>query len=148
MAARVPGPPGFRSACVWPVRSPWSFGVKCPVPELSGPHTLRVPPGPVVAAVFPRTGDATYFWTEHVDTEEETIAMTWFDFGKPFVTGTPAGSSPDRPLGWTSIFVPARKVQLTLNGTAAMGRAFPEQRGDNVSSTAGLALSESWFQPR
>ena len=102
----------------------------------------------VIDAVFSRSGDATHFWTEHVDTEEETIAMTWFDFGKPFVTGTPAGSSPDRPLGWTSIFVPARRVQLTLNGTAATGRAFPEQRGDNISSTAGLALSESWFQPR
>jgi hypothetical protein len=43
--------------------------------------------------------------------------------------------------------VPARRVQLTLNGQAAIGRPFPELRGDRVSSTAGLALSETWLRP-
>ena len=102
---------------------------------------------PVVEAEFSRTGDATFFWTEHIDTAEESIAMTWFDFGEPFATGVAAGSNPDRPLGWTSVFVPARNSQLTLNGVPATGKAFPEQRGDNLSSTAGLALSETWVRP-
>lgn len=103
---------------------------------------------PVIDAVFSRSGDATYFWTEHVDSEEDTIALTWFDFGTPFTTGVDPASAPDRPLGWTSVFIPARRAQLTLNGAVASGRAFPEQRGDNISSTAGLALSETWVRPR
>ena len=102
---------------------------------------------PVIDAVFSRTGDTTYFWTEHIETAEETIAMTWFDFGEPFGIGVPAGSNPERPLGWTSVFVPARQSQLTLNGVAARGRPFPEPRGDKLSSTAGLALSETWVRP-
>ncbi len=102
---------------------------------------------PVTDAVFSRTGDTTYFWTEHIETVDETIAMTWFDFGEPFGIGVPAGSNPDRPLGWTSVFVPARQSQLTLNGVVAGGRPFPEPRGDKLSSTAGLALSETWVRP-
>ncbi len=101
---------------------------------------------PVIDAVFSRTGDTTYFWTEHIETADETIAMTWFDFGEPFGIGVPAGSNPDRPLGWTSVFVPARQSQLTLNGVVARGRPFPEPRGDKLSSTAGLALSETWVR--
>lgn len=102
---------------------------------------------PVIDAVFSRTGDTTYFWTEHIETADETIAMTWFDFGESFGIGVPAGSNPDRPLGWTSVFVPARQSQLTLNGVVARGRPFPELRGDRLSSTAGLALSETWVRP-
>ncbi|MCH8279667.1 MAG: hypothetical protein J4O03_07645 [Chloroflexi bacterium] len=102
---------------------------------------------PVINAVFTRSGDTAFFWTENIDTDEEAISMTWFDFGEPFVIGVPVGSNPDRPLGWNSVFIPARKAQLMMNGTVAVGRAFPEQRGDRTSSTAGLALSETWVRP-
>ena len=87
------------------------------------------------------------FWTEIVETPDEDIALTWYDFGEPFAISVPVGSVPERPLGWTSVFVPARRVQLTLNGRAATGRPFPEPRGDRMSSTAGLALSETWLRP-
>jgi hypothetical protein len=102
---------------------------------------------PVVDAVFSRSGDTRSFWTETITTEAEHIVLTWYDFGEPFVISVPVGSVPERPLGWSSVFVPARRVQLTLNGRAAMGRAFPEPRGDRLSSTAGLALSETWLRP-
>ena len=101
----------------------------------------------VVDAVFTRSGDTRAFWTEIVETPDEDIALTWFDFAEPFVISVPVGSVPERPLGWTSVFVPARRVQLTLNGRVAGGRPFPEPRGDRMSSTAGLALSETWLQP-
>jgi hypothetical protein len=97
---------------------------------------------PVVDAVFSRSGDTRSFWTETVETPDGDIALTWYDFGEPFVI-----SVPERPLGWSSVFVPARRVQLTLNGLVATGRPFPEQRGDRMSSTAGLALSETWLRP-
>ena len=102
---------------------------------------------PVIDAVFSRSGDTRAFWTEIVETPDEDIALTWYDFGEPFVISVPVGSVPERPLGWTSVFVPARRVQLTLNGRAATGRPFPEPRGDRMSSTAGLALSETWLRP-
>ena len=101
---------------------------------------------PAIDAVFSRSGDTRAFWTEVVETPDEDISLTWYDFGEPFVISVPVGSVPERPLGWTSVFVPARRVQLTLNGRAATGRPFPEPRGDRMSSTAGLALSETWLR--
>ncbi len=101
---------------------------------------------PVIEAVFARSGDSRSFWTEIIDTVAEHLALTWYDFGEPFVISVPAGSVAGRPLGWSSVFVPARRAQLTLNGMVATGRPFPEQRGDRMSSTAGLALSETWVR--
>jgi len=102
---------------------------------------------PVVEAVFVRAGDSRFFWTESIDTAAEHLALTWYDFGEPFVISVPAGSVPGRALGWSSVFVPARRAQLTLNDRVATGRPFPEKRGDRMSSTAGLALSETWVRP-
>ena len=102
---------------------------------------------PVLDAVFSRSGDSRSFWTETIDTATERLTLTWYDFGEAFVISVPVGSVAERPLGWSSVFVPARRVQLTLNGRTALGRPFPEQRGDRLSSTAGLALSETWLRP-
>jgi hypothetical protein len=102
---------------------------------------------PVLDAVFSRSGDSRSFWTETIDTATERLTLTWYDFGEPFVISVPIGSVPDRPLGWSSVFVPARRAQLTLNGRVAIGQPFPEPRGDRMSSTAGLALSETWLRP-
>jgi hypothetical protein len=102
---------------------------------------------PVIEAVFSRTGDSRSFWTEIIDTTTEHLTLTWYDFGEPFVITVPVGSVPDRPLGWSSVFVPARRAQLTLNGRVAIGQPFPEPRGNRMSSTAGLALSETWLRP-
>jgi hypothetical protein len=101
---------------------------------------------PVIHAVFSRAGDTRFFWTETIETEAEKLVLTWYDFGEPFVISVPIGSVADRPLGWSSVFVPARRAQLTLNGRVAAGRPFPEPRGDRMSSTAGLALSETWVR--
>lgn len=101
---------------------------------------------PVIHAVFSRSGDTRFFWTETIETEVEKLSLIWYDFGEPFVISVPLGSVPDRPLGWSSVFVPARRAQFTLNGRVASGRPFPEPRGDRMSSTAGLALSETWVR--
>ena len=101
----------------------------------------------ITAARFARMGDTQSFWTETVETASEHIMLTWRDFTEPFVILVPVGSDPNRPLGWSSVFVPAQSAQLTLNGRVAVGRPFPEPRGDRLSSTAGLALSETWLRP-
>lgn len=115
--------------------------------EILAAGEFSEPTLPVVDAVFARSGDSRFFWTEIIDTAIEHLALTWYDFGEPFVISVPAGSRPDRPLGWSSVFVPARRAQLTLNGRVAIGQPFPEPRGDRMSSTAGLALSETWVRP-
>lgn len=102
---------------------------------------------PVIDAVFARSGDSRSFWSEAVDSDSARITLTWYDFGEPFVITVPVGSMTDRPLGWSSVFVPARRAQLTLNGMVAAGQPFPEKRGERMSSTAGLALSETWLRP-
>jgi hypothetical protein len=102
---------------------------------------------PIIDATFSRSGDSRSFWTEAVDSDADHVSLTWYDFGEPFVITVPVGSMADRPLGWSSVFVPARRAQLTLNGMVAAGRPFPEPRGERMSSTAGLALSETWLRP-
>ncbi len=102
---------------------------------------------PVIDAAFERSGDAISFWTEMVETDDEMVSLTWYDFEEPFMLNAPAGSTPGRPHGVYSCFVPARRAQLTLNGIVAEGRPFPEQRGDRTSSTSCLAWSETWVRP-
>ncbi len=101
----------------------------------------------VIAARFNRMGDTQSFWTETIETASTHIVLTWRDFDTPFVISVPVGDDPNRPLGWSSVFVPARAAQLTLNGVVATGQPFPEPRGNHLSSTAGLALSETWLSP-
>ena len=115
--------------------------------EIVGNAEMKDAAIPVITASFDRSGDSSFFWTESIETEVESIELAWYDFGEPFAITVPPGSSPDRPLGWNSVFIPARRAQLTINGEVAQGRPFPEQRGVRLSSTAGLALSETWVRP-
>lgn len=114
--------------------------------DILAPGEFSDPTIPGTHAVFGRYGDSRSAWTETVETTTERLALTWYDFGEPFVISVPPGSVPERPLGWSSVFVPARRAQLTLNARVAIGQPFPEPRGDRMSSTAGLALSETWLR--
>ena len=98
-------------------------------------------------AEFSKSGDGRSFWTETIETDDESIALTWYDFVEPYMLRVEAGSNPGRPHGVYSCFVPALKAQITVNGEVARGRAFREMRGDKVSSTACLAWSETWVRP-
>ena len=102
---------------------------------------------PVVEAVFSKSGDARSFWTETIESEDDSVALTWYDFGEPFMLTVAAGSVQGRPHGVYSCFIPARRAQITLNGQVAAGRPLPQKRGDRDSSTACLAWSETWVRP-
>jgi len=102
---------------------------------------------PVIDAEFSRSGDGRSFWTETVESDDDTILLTWYDFIEPFMLRVEAGSVPGRPHGVYSCFVPARQAQVTFNGAIAHGRPFPEMRGDKQSSSACLAWSETWVRP-
>jgi len=102
---------------------------------------------PVIDAVFDRSGEGMSFWTETVESEDESINLTWHDFAEPFMIRVEAGSVPGRPHGVYSCFVPAKRAQLTLEGSMAGGVVLPEERDGRTSSTACLAWSETWVRP-
>lgn len=100
---------------------------------------------PVVDAEFSRKGDTSSFWTETVETDDDNISMTWYDFLEPFMLVVPAGET--RSHGVYSCFTPAKAARLTVNGDEASGNVGLEMRGDKQSSTACLAWSETWVRP-
>jgi hypothetical protein len=102
---------------------------------------------PAIDATFSKEGDHWSFWTENVESDDDRIALTWYDFAEPFMLTVAAGSVAGRPHGVYSCFIPARRAQVTLNGRVAAGRALPQKRGDRDSSTACLAWSETWVRP-
>ncbi|MCI0438283.1 MAG: hypothetical protein L0177_04025 [Chloroflexi bacterium] len=101
----------------------------------------------VIDAYFDKRGNHHDFWTEVVESDEDTVELTWYDFIEPFMLRVQAGSVPGRPHGVYSCFVPALRAQLTVNGVVARGKPLPEMRGDKKSSTACLAWSETWVRP-
>ena len=102
---------------------------------------------PVTEANFTKWGDATTFWTEGVESEDDSILLTWYDFMEPFVNCAPPGTM-GRPMGVYSTFFPARRAQLTLNGKIASGLPIEQSRGDWQATTACLAWSETWVRPK
>ena len=102
---------------------------------------------PVTEAEFTRSGDGRSFWTERIESEDDVISLTWYDFLEPFMLVSPAGSTPGRPLGVYSCFTPSRNAQITINGAVAEGVVSLEMRGDRESSSACLAWSETWVGP-
>jgi len=102
---------------------------------------------PILPATFERTGDSRTQWTEIVHAAADRVTLTWSDFAEPFMLTIGAGSVPNRPHGVYSCFIPARRAQVALNNRTAAGQPFPQKRGDKDSSTACLALSETWVRP-
>ena len=103
---------------------------------------------PVVEAMFDRSGDATSFWTESVESDLDAVSLTWYDFGEPFVVRTSPGSNPGQPHGVYSCLVPARKARVTINGVAARGSPSPRDIHGVAGSSCCLAFSETWVRPR
>ena len=102
---------------------------------------------PVIASVFDRMGDPRSTTTEIVESDDDLIRMTWYEFIDPFVLNMPPGMD-GRPIGVFTTFFPAQSAQVSLNGRFAAGRPWSEQRGDRPSTSAVLAWSETWVSPR
>lgn len=101
---------------------------------------------PVIEAEFTREGDVRSFSTEKVVSDDVDISLTWYDLLEPFVIRSAPGDG--RTHGVYSVFLPARKAQLVVNGQVAQGQPFPQERGDRTSSTCALAWSETWVRPK
>ncbi len=102
---------------------------------------------PVVDADFQRTGHSLATVEERVVSQKDEIVLAWWDFIDPFILTMPPGAM-KRPLGVYSTFIPARSAQLAVNGEAAPGAVFEQERFGRPSSSCCLAWSESWTRPR
>jgi hypothetical protein len=102
---------------------------------------------PIVDAKFERTGNSLSTVEERIVSAKDEIILAWWDFMDPFVL-TMAPGVMDRPLGVYSTFIPARAAQLSVNGQAAPGKVFPQERGGRPSSSCVLAWSETWVKPK
>jgi hypothetical protein len=102
---------------------------------------------PILDAKFERTGNSLSCVEERIVSARETIVLSWWDFMTPFVL-TMAPGVMNRPLGVYSTFIPARAAQLSVNGQAAPGKVFAQERGGKQSSSCVLAWSETWVKPK
>ena len=102
---------------------------------------------PVIDSEFSREGDSNTFWTERIESDTDSITMTWYDFLEPFAFGWDIGDKPDSDLGVSTVVIPGGRAQLAINGVAAAGQAFAKDQDGRPSSTCCLAISETWIQP-
>ncbi len=102
---------------------------------------------PIIHAEFTRSGHSLATVEERILTNEEEIVLAWWDLIDPFILTMPPGAL-NRPLGVYSTFIPAKSAQLSVNGEAAKGKVFPQERFGRPSSSCCLAWSESWTKPK
>jgi len=101
----------------------------------------------VIEADFWKVGDAMTYWTEYIESADEKIALTWYDFDEAFAIANAPEENPGQPHGLYNVIVPAARAQMTVNGEAAAGKAFPRDIFGRPGSTCCLALSETWLIP-
>ena len=103
---------------------------------------------PVTEAVFSKSGNPRYYWTEQVVARGEEIALTWYDIGEPLLIHTQPNADPGRPYGVCTLLIPALGTRVSRNGVEATGKAWPRDREGLPFSTCALAFSESWTEAR
>lgn len=110
--------------------------------QYTGKDTTAIP---LRSAIFASSGDARKEWKEAVTTPEHRIELAWGDLGEPFVVDNPGGSAARLPYHVVSVFIPARRASLVVDGQAAGGTPFPRDIDGTPSSTCFLAFSETWL---
>lgn len=102
-------------------------------------------PFKTIQATFSKSGDGLSEWQEVCRSGQYTVNLLWRSFYPPFQLDTPAGG-PRNPFGLTSLFIPAKSADLTINGKKIAGNVYPQMRGPAQSSSAFLAFSETWIK--
>lgn len=102
---------------------------------------------PVRDAIFNRTGDPRYFWTETAVSDDGEVSLTWYDIGEPLLIHTNPGEG-GRQYGVCTLLVPSLGARLTVDGAHAAGKPVPIDREGRPFSTCALAFSESWTEAR
>ncbi len=102
----------------------------------------------VIEAEFGEHGDVRSFWTENIQSGEDDITMTWYDFGEPEMINPPPNSRPGRPHGVYACMIPSAGARLTINDEAAQGRCYMGGDHPGTEAVSSLAFSETWLVER
>jgi hypothetical protein len=102
-------------------------------------------PFKTIRATFDKSGDALTDWKEVCRSDQYTVELVWRDLYPAFQLDTPTGGARN-PFGITSLFIPAKSADLTINGRKIAGNVYPQMRGPSQSSSAFLAFSETWIK--
>lgn len=104
---------------------------------------------PVREARFETAGDPRTFVTDKVISRDDDISLTWFDFLPAFAGIT--APNPDRQSthGHYAVYIPARRIRVTLNGVDVKGQPVPSPNPAwSGAPSAMLAWAESWVRPK
>ena len=99
---------------------------------------------PVVEAGFSFLGDSRQFRTEVVESADQKVELTWRDLDKPVAFCIEAEKDPDFHL--LSLIIPAKGVDVVVNGRKAPGEPFPNNRAGRTVSSCCLSFSETWIR--
>ena len=102
---------------------------------------------PLIQAAFTRSGDALSTWTEMVRSDRDSVVLSWYDLGEPFIFRSDPGSRPGIVHGVYSCLIPARMAEVSINDKLASGKPLAQQIDERASSSACLAFSETWLKP-
>jgi hypothetical protein len=95
---------------------------------------------------FVHSGDHLSAWTERITGPDIDVSLTWREFDAPFFVEFDAERSATGAHEMISLFVPARKADVVVNGTRSTGVPEPRDMAGKQSSTAFLAFSETWLK--
>lgn len=113
------------------------------LPEFKNHDVSRIP---IRSGRFAALGNTPSSWTELISTDEGEIQLTWSKLKSPFNLRVPVGAVPSIPYEINIIIYPAEQAEAVINGRRAHGKVFPDKLGNQVHSTAFLAMSETWYR--
>ena len=102
----------------------------------------------IIDAVFEKSGDPLKSYSEIIRAGSDEIVCSWSKMRDPMMLHTQPGTPEGRPYGLCTVFVPAIEASFSINGTKAIGKAWPREREGRPFSTSSLAFSESWTELR
>jgi hypothetical protein len=92
-------------------------------------------------------GDHHSTWTERIVGSDVDITLRWSGLQTPFFVEYDTAHSATGRHEMFSLFVPASRAEVIVNGETATGSPIPRDVGGRSSSTAFLAFSETWIRP-
>lgn len=103
---------------------------------------------PVVEASFLTEGDVRSYLTETISSMDDEISLTFYDFLPAFNGIAAPNIERGSTHGHYALYVPARRIRVTLNGAEVMGQPLPRQREGWDNSSCFLAWAETWVRPK
>ena len=79
-------------------------------------------------------------------TQDDDIRLTWSELDPAFLVEFDAERSATGAHEMISLFVPARRADVVVNGIRSTGAPEPRDLAGKQSSTAFLAFSETWLK--